>query len=207
MIYEKGVQPKASPLGQNPVGTQSLVEDAYSSGTNVAVGLPTDRKIQSTSASLGTYILLPYNQKNVIEFSTATNAVPVSYTIHVPTKRYDAIGLLVLAVDGDASFTLKLEYDDGTTDENWFEADDWYDLGPRGNLRKVVRNMDRVEASSGKVEKSGHFNLYEFIFDSLRGLNTEKKLTAITISNDPNRWPDSANRWGCVFAVNGSSIE
>jgi hypothetical protein len=199
VVYETGGG--ALPFGQNTNAVQSFGE---AGGMD---GLPTDRQVKSSDPELGTYLLRPYDGPNVVELNSASNSPDEEHVIEVPNHRYGKLGLLVTAVDGDASFTIKLTYTDGTTDTQWFEADDWYDLGPRGNLKKAVRDMDRVNTKTGKVEDSNHFNVYEFIMDGTRGLNTDRVLTSVTIGNVPNRWPADTAHYGGVFAINGAPAD
>ncbi len=60
--------------------------------------------------------------------------------------------------------------------------------------------MDRVNVYTGLIDDQDHFNLYEFVF---RNVDSNRVLEAVTIGNDPNRWPGSAERWGGLFAMNG----
>jgi hypothetical protein len=199
VVYEKGGT--AAPFGRNTNAVQAFGE------AGAMDGLPADRQVKSTDADLGTYLLRPYDTPNVVELNSSSNAPDEAHVIEVPHHRYSKIGLVVSAVDGDCSFTIKLRYTEGTEDVLWFEADDWYDLGPRGNLKKVIRDRDRVNAKTGAVEDSNHFNLYEFVLDAARGLKPDKVLTSVTIGNAPNRWPGDTTRYGGVFAINGAAAD
>jgi len=186
------------PFGDVPGDTQCFAE----SGFNGATGLPSNRMLPSNDPELGIYHLLPYSGPNVLEF--ATQSPLESHMVSVPIAgRTTKLGILAAAVQGDASFTITCHYSDGSSSTHWWETDDWYDYGARGNVIKVAQNLDRANAFDGAIEDSNHFNLYEFIFDASRGLDTNKTLTAITIGNDPNRWPTNFARYGAVFAVNG----
>jgi hypothetical protein len=59
--------------------------------------------------------------------------------------------------------------------------------------------MDR--AREGRVDKAGHYSLFEFIIPTDPG----KTLESVMIGNDPNRWPSDQNRWAGVFAINGET--
>ncbi len=205
VIFEEGG--RASPFGENPAAAHAFAERGHGDGASRAEGLPRSRKLHSNDADIGEYLLAPYDGPNVIEAGSSQDAPAVNARFEVPRRKYQKIGFVVAAVDGDASFTIKLHYTDGSAESVWWEADDWYDLGPRGNLTKAAREMDRVEAATGKVEKSAHFHLYEFILDETRGLNSARALEAITIGNDPHRWPSDQSRWGGVFAVTGVEAE
>lgn len=199
VVYEGGGNGTALPFGGNPEAVHCFGEAGFMDG------LPKNRLVSSSDAELGMYLLRPYDADNVIELNSLAVAESQDYVIDVPDRAYAKIGLLVSAVDGDCSFTLKVRYEDGTVDTLWWEADDWYDLGPRGNLVKAVRDMDRVEAATGKVEDSNHFNLYEFILDEEHGLKPQGVVLSLSVGNDPNRWPNDASRYGGVFAINGAA--
>lgn len=207
VVREAKPMAKASIFGDGATATQCFVEEGASDGKTVTRGLPRDRKAASNDPGLGAYQLLPYDKANVIELATSAESKPKRYVIDVPDGKYQKIGILAAAVDGDASFTIEFKYADGTVEMAWWETDDWYDLGPRGNLKKVVREMDRAVARTGALEKANHFNLYEYIVDAERGLSPEKVLDSIAIANTPNRWPEQERRWGAVFAVNGQKTE
>ena len=76
--------------------------------------------------------------------------------IDVPHQRYSKIGLLVAAQGSNTSFTIKINYLDGTTVTDWFEADDWRQLARTGHQSEVLTNMD-LAATDGTVTdlKSG----------------------------------------------------
>lgn len=207
VVLEAKPMAKASEFGDGMTATQCFVEDGASDGKNVARGLPRNRKAASNDAGLGDYLLQPYDKHNVIELATSAESKPERYVIDVPDGKYQKVGILAASVDGDASFTIEFRYADGSVEMAWWETDDWYDMGPRGNVKKVVRDMDRAVAKTRAIEKANHFNLYEYIVDAERGLSPEKVLDSIAIANTPNRWPDQEKRWGAVFAVNGEKIE
>lgn len=198
IVYEGGAGTQS--FGGNPMGTQTFAADGYSDGNTAADGLPASRQLASTYAGLGNYELLDYAGNNAIELYTHSSGPYESHVIDVPDLNYLTIGLLVTAVEGDASFTIKLNYADGTVTE-WWEADDWYDTG--GSLRAsqhvVIGDLDRVNVSNGQVEDSNHFSLFEFLYTPDAG----RVLTSITVGNDPNRWPDNQQRWAALFAMNG----
>lgn len=198
IVYEGG--PGTQTFGQNPFATQTFAADGYSDGSTTADGLPASQQLESTYSGLGSYQLLPYDGNNAIELYTHSSGPYESHEIDVPDFTYLTIGLLVSAVEGDASFTIKLNYLDGTV-TRWWEADDWYDDG--GNVRPnehvVIGEMDRVNVNTGQVEDSNHFSLFEFLLTP----DTNRVLTSITIGNDPNRWPDDQQRWAAIFAMNG----
>lgn len=206
VIYENsGKGQKASPFGERPEADQSFVEDGHTDGNVTAKGLPKNRNLASTHAELGEYHLLPYNGKNVIELSTRGESPKESHTIQVPKHAYKTIGLLVAAVQGDASFTIKLKYADGSENVVWWEADDWYDEDDalRTSQQVVTNKMDRVRGKDGAIDKAGHYSLFEFTVTPDAG----KVLDSITIGNDPNRWPDDGDRWAAVFAINGATAD
>lgn len=201
VIYEGGAGTQA--FGENPFGEQAFAVSGYNDGTTVANGLPVSGVLASSQPGLGSYQLLPYDGPNVVELYTHSSGPFVSHLIDVPNQRYAQIGLLVSAVEGDASFTIRLHYSDGI-ETAWWEADDWFDTG--GNLRPsqnvIISGMDRVNVNTGEVEDSNHFSLFEFLVTP----DADRVLTGITIGNDPNRWPDDQHRWGGLFAMNGQTI-
>jgi len=201
VVYEAGGHGSAEPFGGNPNGLHCFGEDGF------VDGFPQNRYVPSSQEDLGNYVLLRYDQPNVVELCTHSSVEPQTYVIDIPDHVYSKLGLLVSSVDGDSSFTIRLQYKDGTTDFLWWEADDWYDLGPRGNLEKALRELDRVDAESGMAEDSDHFHVYEFVLDEERGLKTDKELVTIAIGTDPNRWPEDQLRFGGVFAINGAAVE
>lgn len=202
IVYEGG--PGTQAFGQNPFGSQTLAADGYSDGSTAADGLPVSRQLASTHAGLGSYELLPYEGNNAIELYTHSSGPIESHVIDVPDLSYLTIGLLVSAVEGDASFTFKLNYLDGT-ETGWWEADDWYETGGllRSSQHVVIDGLDRVNINTGQVEDSNHFSLYEYLIAPDAG----RVLTSITIGNDPNRWPDNTERWAGVFAMNGEAVD
>ncbi|MBN1268503.1 MAG: hypothetical protein JXB04_02865 [Kiritimatiellae bacterium] len=184
-------------LGTGAGFTACFAEDSWK-----ASGLPSSRLLFSPDAHLGVYALLPYDGLNAIELATM-DAVE-NHTIAAPVAgRYDKIGILAAAAGGDVSFTIKCHYDDDTVATLWWETDDWYDLGPRGNVAEVIGGMNRVNATTGDPDGDAHFHLYEFVLDAGRGLDTSKNLEAISIGVDPNRWPTDQERYAAVLAVNG----
>jgi hypothetical protein len=207
IVREAAPRGRASAFGENTPAVHCFAEEGYTDSKLVAKGLPKEREVGSNEAGLGLYSLQPYDRYNVIELGTIAGDKPERHVIDVPDGKYAKIGILAASVDGDVSFTLELRYADGTIEMLWWETDDWYDMGPRGNLKKVVRDMDRVVARTGAVEKTGHFNLYEYVIDTTRGLDAEKVLDSIAIGNSPNRWPDAEKRWAAVFAINGEKTE
>ena len=62
--------------------------------------------------------------------------------------------------------------------------------------------MDWAISTDGAVEDVKHIQIYEFI---LSAVDPNRVLDRIAIGNDPHRWPDSEDRYGAVFAVNGVS--
>ncbi|NCC50960.1 MAG: hypothetical protein EOM20_07050 [Spartobacteria bacterium] len=204
LVWEKrGMQGCAEAFGANPNAVHAFVEDGYIDTETQARGLPSSRFLRSPRPELGIYRMASYTGPNAIELASAEDAEPERHRIEVPKGRYALLGLLVSSVDGDSSFTIELQYADGHSDALWWEADDWYDLGPRGNLAKVIRDMDRVDISSGAIDAGNHFNLYEFVVMPDAG----KELEAIVIGSDPHRWPIETPRWAAVFAINGVLAE
>lgn len=201
IIYESAKGNKAAPFGERPEADQSYVEDGHTDGNVSAKGLPKNRKLPSTRPELGDYQLLPYHGKNVIELGTHATSPVENHKISVPKHAYKAIGILAAAVQGDASFTVKLHYADGSQTVVWWEADDWNDEGDalRKSQSPVISKMDRVRGKDGSIDKAGHYSIFEFFITPDSG----KILDAITIGNDPNRWPDDGERWAAVFAVSG----
>ncbi len=201
VIYEGGAG--TQPFGENQFATEAFAVNGYNDGTTTANGLPASGVLASSQPGLGNYQLLPFNGANVVELYTHNSGPFVSHLIDIPNQRYAQIGLLVSAVEGDASFTIQLHYTDGT-EVAWWEADDWFDTG--GNLRPsqqvIISGMDRVNVNTGQVEDSNHFSLFEFLVTP----DADRVLTGITIGNDPNRWPDDQHRWAGLFAMNGQSI-
>jgi hypothetical protein len=186
-------------FGGNLSAKHAYVENGYTDGITIANGLPTNHLVASPSG-LGTYQLLSYTSDNVLELATSGTEPAESHVINVTTGHYTRIGLLVAAVEGDSSFTIELHYQDGTTATDWWEADDWYQAGTRSNCVVAIGAMDRVNVFTGLIDDQDHFNLYEFVF---RNVDSNRVLDAVTIGNDPNRWPGSGERWGGLFAMNG----
>ena len=203
VVYEASANTMTQPFGGNPAAVACFVENGWVNGGVTCNGLPTNRTVASRDAELGSYSLLPYDKKNVIELATSTNAPAETQTIDVPHNRYSKIGLLLSAEGGEASFTIKLNYLDGSTTTDWVEADDWYQLTRSWNQSVAVGNMARVAAADGAINATNHFNVYEFIFSNI---DTTKVLRSISIGNDPNRWPGDATRYVGVFAVNGRAF-
>ena len=196
IVYEMGAAAKAAKFGETKEATQAFVEQ----GVHGADGLPNGGKVSSVT-EMGSYQLLPYSRKNVIEVGSNRDAPLCNARVDVPDGRYTALGMIVASVDKDSSFTLKLHYKDGTETVGWWEADDWYQpRNNRGNCIPAVANMDRVDASNGTLDDANHYQLYEFVF---KDVDQNRILDAITIGNDPNRYDDSVESWGAVFAVNG----
>lgn len=203
LIYEadaKGL--KAEAFGELAEADQAFVEEGHSDGNVTATGLPKKGTLPSTRTELGTYQLLPYKGKNAIELATRGGTPAESHKLSVPKGHYALIGILTAAVQGDASFTVKLHYSDGSQTVIWWEADDWYDEGDavRASQQVVIGKMDRVRGKDGAIDKAGHYSLFEFLVAPDSG----RELAAITLGNDPNRWPDDADRWAAVFAVKGA---
>jgi len=203
VVYEAMANTTTLPFGGNPAAQACFVEEGWTNGDATCNGLPTNRTVASRDAELGNYTLLPYDKKNVIELATSTNAAAETQTIDVPHHRYSKIGLLVSAEGGEASFTIKLNYLDGSTATDWVEADDWYQLTRSWNQSVSVGDMARVIASNGAIDATNHFNVYEFIFSNI---DTTKVLRSISIGNDPNRWPGDQARYIGVFAMNGRAF-
>jgi hypothetical protein len=205
IIYESGKGSKAAPFGDKTEADQCFVEDAHADGNVTAKGLPKNRKVASAQAELGDYQLLPYNGKNVIELCARADSPAESHKISVPKHAYKMIGLLVAGVHGDVSFTIKLHYADGSEAVVWWEADDWYDEADalRASQKAVINKMDRARAKDGAIDKAAHYSLFEFTIVP----DSRKILDAITIGNDPNRWPEDADRWGAVFAISGATAD
>ncbi|MBN1269471.1 MAG: hypothetical protein JXB04_07790 [Kiritimatiellae bacterium] len=202
VIQEASATGSTAPFGGNPVAVAAYVEDGYADGELRANGLPSNRIVTSPSG-LGEYLLRPYGGKNVIELESAQYAPAKSLTIRVPPGRYARIGMLVAAVDGDASFSIKINYADSTSDTGWWEADDWYGMGPRGNQALAVGDMDLVNVKTKKIDDANVFGLYEYVYT---GIDTNKVIHSIAIGNDPHRWPDFEQRYGGVFAINGERV-
>jgi hypothetical protein len=198
IIFESAAAPSAV-FGENPVAKQMLVVDKYDDGHHVANGLPPSRVVASSNPNLGSYILQPYTGPNVIELASHRSAPPESHVIDLPDKKYELIGLLVTSVDGDTSFTIKLNYVDGTAATNWWEADDWADTGKevRPGQHPVLNGMDRA-ANSGAIEDVNHYSLFEVAVSP----DKARALDSITVGNDPNRFPDNQGRWAAIFAIN-----
>lgn len=205
IVYESAKGAKALPFGDKTDGDQTFVENNHGDGNVTAQGLPSNRKIASGHAELGSYHLLPYNGKNVIELGAHGSTPAESHRISVPKHAYKLIGILAASVHGDSSYTIKLHYADGSETVVWWEADDWFEEADqlRASQKPVITKMDRVRAKDGTIDKAGHYSLFEFIVVP----DSKKILDAITIGNDPNRWPDDAERWGAVFAISGATAD
>jgi len=186
-------------FGEHPEARQLFVIDGYDDGKVVADGLPPNRVIDSANPNLGSYILQPYAGKNAIELASDRAAPAESHIVDLPNKKYELVGMLVSSVNGDTSFTIKFNYEDGSVVTNWWEADDWAETGKdlRPTQRPAVNDMDRISVS-GQVEDSDHFSIYEITLEP----DATKVLDSVTIGNDPNRSPDDQPRWGAVFAIN-----
>lgn len=198
VIFESAAVPSAI-FGGHPEARQMFVVDGYDDGKVTADGLPPDRVIESANPNLGSYILLPYAGMNAIELASDREAPAESHVVDLPNKKYELLGMLVASVNGDTSFTILFDYEDGTVVTNWWEADDWADAGKdlRPGQRAAVSDMDRISVS-GQVENSDHFSIFEIILQP----DATKVLDAVVIGNDPNRSPDFESRWGAVFAIN-----
>lgn len=186
-------------FGEHPEARQLFVIDGYDDGKVVADGLPPDRVIDSANPNLGSYILQPYAGKNAIELTSDRAAAGESHIVDLPNKKYELVGMLVSSVNGDTSFTIKFNYEDGSVATNWWEADDWAENGKdlRPTQRPAISDMDRISVS-GQVEDSDHFSIFEITLEPDAG----KILDSVTIGNDPNRSPDDRPCWGAVFAIN-----
>jgi hypothetical protein len=202
VVYEGGAGTQR--FGENPFGTQAFAVEGYTDGSVAADGLPVSRQLASTQADLGNYELLAYDGPNIVELYAHQDGPIESHVVGVPNLMYTKIGLLVSAVEGDASFTIRLNYQDGTTTA-WWEADDWYEEGGalRASQLVVIGGMDRVNVQTGQVEDSNHFSLFEFLVAP----DPTRVLTSITVGNDPNRWPGDQHRWAGLFAMNGQSVD
>jgi hypothetical protein len=201
VIFES-VDATSAIFGEHPEARQMFVVDGHDDGKATADGLPPNRVIDSANPDLGSYILQPYSGKNAIELASDRAAPAESHLVDLPNKKYERIGMIVSAVNGDTSFTIKFTYEDGTITILWWEADDWADTGKdlRPSQRAAVSDMDRINVS-GQVEDSDHFSLFEIFLEPDAG----KVLDSVTIGNDPNRSPDDQPRWGAVFAINAYS--
>ncbi len=198
VIFESASAPSAI-FGAHPEARQLFVMDGYDDGKVTADGLPPDRVIDSANPNLGSYILQPYAGMNVIELASDQAAPAESHVVDLPNKKYELVGMLVSSVNGDTSFTIKFNYEDGSVTTNWWEADDWADAGKdlRPTQRPAASDMDRISVS-GQVEDSDHFSIYEISLAP----DAAKVLDSVTIGNDPNRSPVDQAGWGAVFAIN-----
>lgn len=199
LVFENAKDASASRFGEREVSLQCFVEDGRRGKNGAANGLPSGRRVASADKELGEYYLLPYGGLNAIELATHAAAPLETHVIDVPNHPYTKIGILGASQGGDASFTIVLQYEDGTSSTNWFELDDWYQRSRQSNV-PAIQSMDWAISTDGAVENVDHFNLYEFV---LAGVDRSKNLDLIVLANDPHRWPDYEMRWGAVFAVNG----
>ena len=202
VVLEKSKEARADGFGGNPASPQCFVETGRKQKGYEAIGLPENRLIPSTDPELGEYFLLPYDGPNVVELASSANALGETCYIDVPNQCYSKLGIVTASSGGDTSFTITLIYDDGSQADYWFESDDWYRKSRSTNL-KLLEGMDWGKSSDGSIEKVAHFQLYEFI---LADIDEERKLDKIAIGNNPYRWPDSEERSGGIFAINGRTI-
>ncbi|MBN2560391.1 MAG: hypothetical protein JXQ75_05615, partial [Phycisphaerae bacterium] len=201
IVYNAG-DGNNSVFGDHSGDAWCFVEDGWTNGAMTADGLPANRRVESVDTNLGTYVLLPYDGSNVIELATLGPAE--SHTVTAPaTSKLARIGVLAASCWGQASFACEIRYDDYSVTTNWWGADDWSIWERTDQLVvSVCSNMDRAVASTGEIDDADLYNLYEFIIDAGRGLDTNKAITSITFKNAES-WPSGEERYTAIFAVNG----
>ena len=157
---------------------------AGQTGQVVASGLPPDRM-----SGLNGHILGPFNNaieaeglKNAMKFeNNEAQSGPFTFDL-VPAGNYRELRSAQTVANGDGRLFATLNYDDGTSEDTFLNADDWFNDGDEvqfENTRLLVDGMNRL---SGDNSFDDRFD--PAVFECFIPVNPDKVLTSVTLEFD-----------------------
>ena len=176
----------------------------------VGYGLPVDHM-----SGLNGHILGPYNNaafenfKNSIKFmNNPEQTGPFTFNM-VPQGKYKQLRSAQTVGDGDGQLLCTLNYADGTTQDTFLHADDWFNDGSEiqfANTRQLINGMDRLEGGASTFNATRDPAVFECYIDA----NPDKVLKSVTLTLDTTSTspdPDVGYNLYDIWAVPATSQE
>lgn len=137
-------------------------------------GLPSDGKVASRTAGLGTYQFGDYEGLNAIQITGASSPM----MIDIPDGRYRRLGFLTSNANGSAQLALTVVYTDSTQDTGLVvQSPDWFNHGT--GTPEVLTGMDRARWSGTKWLL--HDANSPAIFETVINVNRSKEVSHIML--------------------------
>ncbi|MDX9754734.1 MAG: hypothetical protein RBU29_12275 [bacterium] len=147
-------------------------------------GLPPDH-----ISGLNGHVLGDYNNqfdetglKNSMKFENSTQQKgPFTFDV-VPAGKYAELRAVMTVGNGDGELYATFHYDDGTTSQGVFHADDWYDDPPQltyNDVFQLVNGMNRID---GSKNFDGRFD--PAFFENAAQVDPTKVLKQVTLEKN-----------------------
>jgi hypothetical protein len=152
----------------------------------VAFGLPMDRMSGLNGHILGNFNFAIDGEgfKNAIKFeNNPEQSGPFTFDL-VPPGNYAELRSAQTVANGDGQLFCTLHYEDGSTEDTFLNADDWYNDGAEiqfANTRLMVDGMNRLQGSDSNFD--ARFD--PAVFECIISCDPSKVLTQITLEYNP----------------------
>jgi hypothetical protein len=173
----------------------------------VAFGLPVDHM-----SGLNGHILGPFNfaieedLKNCIKFeNNDEQRGPFTFEM-VPPGNYSELRSAQTVGNGDGQLFCTLNYEDGSTEETFLHADDWYNDGSEvrfANTRLLVDGMNRLTGDDNSFDARFDPAMFECIIP----VDVNKVLVSVTLEFDPSITATAAYNLFDIWAVPLGSVD
>src|SRR4051812_30309532 len=162
----------------------------------VGNGLPDNGQFIDVSTG-GIIQLLPYSGNNVVRRDSASNA---AFTVNVTATRYTSLSIFATSGDAGGTFTLGLNYSNGTVNVPGIPVPDWFTDPPPAGVGYLIDGLDRTLTSGAGFEDSNDPAIFALTINSAN-LDTSRILNGVTITRT-STGTDILN----VFAVTANSV-
>jgi hypothetical protein len=154
----------------------SFYEQGFSTGsTPYTGGLPTDRKVISTTGTI--YQFQPYNPNNALRLGSGQSG---TLTFTTPTK---VAGLKMAVTSGGATLNYTVHYSDATTGTGSVSVNDW---GCAGCSNYAVANL-------GRTDNSGFESAIWAVYENDITVDANKTVSSVDFT--------SSGSWTAIFGM------
>jgi hypothetical protein len=173
--------------------TQAAVRAAVG---QVGNGLPDNGQFIDLSSG-GVVQLLPYSGNNVIRRNNASNS---AFTVNVTPDRYTSLNIFATSGDAAATFTLGLNYSNGTVNVPGVPVPDWFTDPPPAGVGYLIDGLDRTLTSGAGFEDSNDPAIFAIPITTPT-LDSTRTLNSITVTRSSSGG-DTIN----FFAFTGNTV-
>jgi len=186
--------------------TGFIYYDSQSNPTTqlLGYGLPVDHM-----SGLNGHILGPYNNqalelgyKTSMKFeNTGEQYGPFTFDV-VPPGNYAELRACMTVGNGDGQLLATFNYEDGSTSEGVFHADDWYDDPPGLRFPDVFQLVNDMNRISGNGDFDERFD--PAFFENAAEVDETKVLTSVTLEFDPSVASSAYNLFDILAVPSGA---